>query len=116
MVCIPTVDDKTNVVKTVNWTATASANVNSQNFKYSISGAKNIIYKNTENFTPYENLTSQQVLDWVWAVPAPINDPNYVTRTPISRKLRTEAQLKIELEKLITPPEVRPPLPWVTNN
>ena len=53
----------------------------------------------TENFTPYEDLTEQQVLDWCFS--------NGVNKTAI------EANVSAQIENQINPPVIAPPLPWV---
>jgi hypothetical protein len=53
----------------------------------------------TENFTPYPDLTEQQVLDWCFA--------NGVDKTSI------EANVSLQIENQINPPIIAPPLPWV---
>ena len=49
-------------------------------------------------FTPYEDLTEQQVLGWCFA--------NGVDKTAI------EANVSLQIENQINPPVVAPPLPW----
>ena len=51
------------------------------------------------SFTPYEDLTEQQVLDWCYA--------NGVDKTAI------EANVSLQIENQINPPIIAPPLPWV---
>jgi hypothetical protein len=51
------------------------------------------------SFTPYEDLTEQQVLDWCFA--------NGVDQTAI------EANVTAQIENQINPPIIAPPLPWV---
>jgi hypothetical protein len=51
-------------------------------------------------FTPYDQLTQDQVLGWVWA--------NGVD------KAATEAAVEQQIQNQINPPIVSPPLPWVT--
>ena len=53
----------------------------------------------TEGFTPYDQLTEQQVLDWCFA--------NGVDKTAI------EANVSLQIENQINPPVVSLPLPWV---
>jgi hypothetical protein len=53
----------------------------------------------SENFTPYEDLTEQQVLDWCFA--------NGVDKTSI------EANVTAQIQNQINPPVIAPPLPWV---
>ena len=51
------------------------------------------------SFTPYEDLTEQQVLDWCFA--------NGVDKTAI------DANVSLQIENQINPPVVVLPLPWV---
>jgi hypothetical protein len=51
------------------------------------------------SFTPYEDLTEQQVLDWCYA--------NGVNKTAI------EANVTQQINDQINPPVIAPPLPWV---
>jgi hypothetical protein len=53
----------------------------------------------SENFTPYEDLTEQQVLDWCFA--------NGVDKTAI------EANVTQQINDQINPPVIAPPLPWL---
>jgi hypothetical protein len=53
----------------------------------------------TGEFTPYEDLTEQQVLDWCYE--------NGVDKTAI------EANVTAQIENQIDPPVVTLPLPWV---
>jgi hypothetical protein len=53
----------------------------------------------SESFTPYEDLTEQQVLDWCYA--------SGVDKTAI------EANVTAQIENQINPPVIAPPLPWV---
>tara|TARA_R110000868_G_scaffold54001_2_gene169281 strand:- start:3990 stop:4301 length:312 start_codon:yes stop_codon:yes gene_type:complete len=50
------------------------------------------------SFTPYDQLTQEQVLGWVWA--------NGVDKDA------TEAAVAAQLQAQINPPVVTPPLPW----
>lgn len=51
------------------------------------------------NFTPYDQLTLDQVLGWCWE--------NGVD------KAATEAAVQTQIDNQINPPVVNPPLPWV---
>lgn len=53
-----------------------------------------------ESFTPYNQLTEQQVLGWIWA--------NGVDKDA------TEAAVQQNIDNQINPPIVQPPLPWAT--
>ena len=52
----------------------------------------------TENFTPYPDLTQDQVLGWCWS--------NGVDKTAI------EANVSAQIADQINPPITTPPLPW----
>jgi hypothetical protein len=54
----------------------------------------------TGSFTPYADLTQEQVLGWCYA--------NGVDKTA------TEAAVEAQLQAQINPPVVTPPLPWST--
>jgi hypothetical protein len=51
------------------------------------------------SFTPYDQLTQNQVLGWIWA--------NGVNKTAI------ESAVVQQINNQINPPVVSPPLPWV---
>ena len=53
----------------------------------------------TGSFTPYDQLTEQQVLNWCYE--------NGVDKTAI------EANVTLQIENQINPPVIAPPLPWV---
>jgi len=53
----------------------------------------------TGSFTPYEDLTQDQVLGWCFS--------NGVDKTAI------EANVSLQIENQINPPVIAPPLPWV---
>ena len=53
----------------------------------------------SESFTPYEDLTQDQVLNWCFA--------NGVDQKAI------EANVTAQIENQINPPVIAPPLPWV---
>jgi hypothetical protein len=51
-------------------------------------------------FTPYDQLTQEQVLGWCWA--------NGVDKDA------TEASVQENIDTQINPPVIQPPLPWAT--
>jgi hypothetical protein len=53
----------------------------------------------SENFTPYEDLTQDQVLGWCFS--------NGVDQAAI------EANVTLQIENQINPPVIAPPLPWL---
>jgi hypothetical protein len=93
MNCYPQEGGNTDVVFTVHWNATGVDG------DYTAS-----VYNTTSvptpegSFTPYADLTQEQVLGWVWA--------NGVD------KAATEAAVEQQIQNQINPPVVTPPLPW----
>lgn len=95
MDCYPQYDAETDVVFTVHWTCSGT------------DGAYNASVYSTcavpltgGSFTPYSQLTQEQVLGWIWA--------NGVDQAA------TEAAVDQQIQNQINPPVVTPPLPWVT--
>jgi hypothetical protein len=64
MPAYPQYEGQTDVVFQVNWVCTASDGTNSA----SLSGTTGVAYTAGEPYTPYADLTQDQVLGWVWAV------------------------------------------------
>ena len=92
----PTVGDKIDVICNVIWKLVASQGIyNSQ-----IQGSVDIPTDYLETFTPYDQLTEQQVLGWVKDVMGPEQVAQY------------EAGALADLERLVNPPVINLPLPW----
>ena len=89
----PTEGSYTDVVITADWRCNGSQDSYSGTCYGSCSFAPP-----TEGFTPYDQLTEQQVLDWCFA--------NGVDKTAI------EANVTQQIENQINPPVVVLPLPW----
>jgi hypothetical protein len=90
----PTEGSETNVVITADWRCNGSQDQYSGTCYGSASFAPP-----TENFTPYPDLTQDQVLGWCFA--------NGVDKTAI------EANVTQQINDQINPPVIAPPLPWV---
>jgi hypothetical protein len=90
----PTEGDKTDVVITADWRCNGSQDQYSGTCYGSASFAPP-----TENFTPYPDLTQDQVLGWCFA--------NGVDKTAI------EANVTQQINDQINPPVIAPPLPWL---
>ena len=93
MDCYPTYESQTDVVFIVHWRCTA---VKDQ-YTATAYGTVNCTYTAGSPFTPYAQLTEQQVLDWVW------ENVN---------KDETEAALVQNIANKINPLVISPPLPW----
>ena len=89
----PTEGSYTDVVITADWRCNGSQDSYSGTCYGSCSFAPP-----TEGFTPYDQLTEQQVLDWCYA--------NGVDQAAI------EANVTAQIEAQINPPVVSLPLPW----
>lgn len=83
----------TDVVVTAAWRCTAS------DAGYAASNYGSMGFTGPgDNFTPYADLTQDEVLGWVWA--------NGVNKDEV------EANVQRELDNLVNPPVVQLPLPW----
>ena len=91
----PTEGTLTDVVITADWRCNGSQDQYSGTCYGSASFAPP-----TGSFTPYDQLTEQQVLDWCFA--------NGVDKTAI------EANVTQQINDQINPPIIAPPLPWLS--
>jgi hypothetical protein len=90
----PTEGSNTDVVITADW----RCNGTQESFSGTCYGSCSFAPP-TGPFTPYEDLTQEQVLDWCYA--------NGVDQSAI------EANVTAQIENQINPPVVSLPLPWV---
>ena len=90
----PTEGTLTDVVITADWRCNGSQN----NYSGTCYGSASFAPP-SENFTPYEDLTQDQVLGWCYA--------NGVDKTAI------EANVTQQINDQINPPVIAPPLPWL---
>ena len=90
----PTEGTLTDVVITADWRCNGSQN----NYRGTCYGSASFAPP-SENFTPYEDLTQDQVLGWCYA--------NGVDKTAI------EANVTQQINDQINPPVIAPPLPWL---
>jgi hypothetical protein len=90
----PTEGSLTDVVITADWRCNGSQD----NYSGTCYGSCSF-QPPSGSFTPYEDLTEQQVLDWCFA--------NGVDQAAI------EANVALQIENQINPPIIAPPLPWL---
>jgi hypothetical protein len=97
----PTEGTLTDVVVTAGWRCSGAetAGTPAKAYADSIYGAASFPMPEG-TFTPYDQLTQEQVLGWVWA--------SGVDKTA------TEASVQTSIDNAISPPVVQLPLPWVT--
>jgi hypothetical protein len=98
----PTEGTLTDVVITADWRCNGTETTGSEDTEQTYSGTcygSCSFAPPTEGFTPYDQLTEQQVLDWCYA--------NGVDQKAI------ETNVVIQIANQINPPVVALPLPWV---
>jgi hypothetical protein len=95
MDCTPQVGNETDVVFNVHWTCSGTDGT----YSASIYSTCAIPAPTGSAFTPYDQLTQNQVLGWIWA--------DGVDKTA------TEAAVQQQINSQINPTVVTPPLPWV---
>lgn len=92
--CAPQQDSLTNVVITAHWRCTGT-NDEFNGTVYSTCSFQ----QPGDQFTPYDQLTEEQVLNWCWSSGVD--------------KVATEQSIEAQIQQQINPPVVHPPLPWV---
>lgn len=100
MQCKPTEGQYTDVVITAGWRCDGTETANGKDYAASVYGTASFPQPTEgDSFTPYDQLTQQQVLGWCWA--------NGVDQAA------TEAAVQQQIDNQINPPVIQPPLPWV---
>ena len=94
MSCYPQAEGEADVVFSVGWSCTAVQD----DYQATFALATNVTYTVGSPYTPYADLTEQQVLGWVFL--AGIN------------QAEIEATLQTQIDAQVNPPIVTPPLPW----
>jgi hypothetical protein len=94
MNCYPQADGETDVVFTVHWTCAGTDGT----YSSSVYNTQAVTYTAGSPYTPYADLTQDQVLGWIWAAGVD--------------KAATEAAVQQMIDNQINPPVVTPPLPW----
>jgi hypothetical protein len=97
MSCKPSLDGQQNVVIMALWQCVGVAQNGLDQVSSAMGGNTQFTYTQGSPFTPYDQLTQQQVLGWVW---------QQVSQTDI------EAEIADKIAVQINPPVVTPPLPW----
>lgn len=92
----PELDGEQDVVFCAHWTCTGTDG----EYTASVYSSQQITVDSGEPFTPYSQLTQDQVLNWVWSSGVD--------------KAVTEAAVQQQIDNLINPPVVSLPLPWAT--
>ena len=100
MECYPTYQQEKDVVFTVHWDCLGSETVSGSTYNGRVYGATGVTYHSGSDFTPYNQLTQDQVLNWVWESLGTDQKTNY------------ENSVQTQINNQINPPVVILPLPW----
>ena len=92
--CYPQAEGQTDVVFTVHWTCAGTDGT----YNGSVYSTCNVTYVAGTPYTPYDQLTQDQVLGWIWS--------SGVDQSS------AEAAVQSQINSQINPPVVSPPLPW----
>ena len=92
--CYPQYDNQTDVVFTVHWTCSGTDGT----YNGSVYSTCSVTYVAGTPYTPYDQLTQNQVLGWIWA--------NGVDKDS------AEAAVQTQIDNAKNPPVITPALPW----
>lgn len=96
MDCYPEYDNETDVVFNVHWTLVGSNGT----YQGSVYGTQAVPLDSGATFTPFADLTEEQVIGWVQAAMGAEQVAAY------------EANVATQIADQANPPVVAPPLPW----
>ena len=96
MDCYPTAEGETDVVFTVHWRCNGVDGA----YTGTSYGTQSVTYVAGEPFTPYADLTQDQVIGWVHGAMGP------------EKVASIEENVGKQIQDQINPPVVSPPLPW----
>ena len=108
---IPVLDDKANVVTTVNWTVVGTDS--DDNISESYSGLRS--FSVGQSFVPYDQLTEQQVLDWCFEPElAEVKNFEGVVLSSATLNVKEDAEEKVtaQIASRLAQKVVEPALPW----
>ena len=100
MECYPTYEQNIDVVFTVHWDCLGSETVSGSTYNGRVYGATGVTYHSGSTFTPYNQLSQDDVLGWVWDSMGTDQKSNY------------ENSVQTQINNQINPPVVILPLPW----
>ena len=96
MDCYPQAEGQTDVVFTVHWTCSGTDGT----YNGSVYSTCNVTYEAGTPYTPYDQLTQDQVLGWIWAGGVD--------------QASAEAAVQTQIDNQINPPVTSPALPWIS--
>jgi len=100
MQCAPQQDGETDVVVTACWRCNGEQVDGENTYTGTVYGSCGFTYTGGD-FTPYDQLTQDQVLGWCWSSGVD--------------KDATEANVQTQIDNQINPPVVILPLPWASS-
>ena len=100
MNCYPQAEGETDVVLVVHWQRNGTQEQDGKTYNGSVYSICYVTYTSGSPYTPYADLTLDQVLGWIWASGVD--------------KDATEAAVNQQIAQAINPPVITPPLPWAT--
>lgn len=93
----PQEGDLTDVVITAHWQCNGTQEINGKTYSGSVYSTSSFTQPEGD-FTPYDELTQDQVLGWIWVSGVD--------------KEATESAVESQIANQINPPIIQPPLPW----
>ena len=99
MNCYPQAEGETDVVFTVHWQCNGTQEQDGKTYNGSVYSTCGVTYTAGSPYTPYADLTLDQVLGWIWASGVD--------------KDATEAAVQQQIDNAINPPVITPQLPWL---
>lgn len=93
----PSYEGQTDVVVWAQWVCTGAEEVNGQEFVNQTQGLASFTIEQGGSFTPYDQLTQEQVLGWVWQS---VSKPD------------VEVSVQVALDQESKPKPSVLPLPW----
>ena len=98
MQCYPQAEGEVDVVFNCGWRCNGVQVDGDKTYNGTVYSTQAVTYVAGSPYTPYADLTEEQVLGWIWA--AGVN------------KEATEAAVEMQIAQQVNPPVVQPPLPW----
>ena len=98
MQCYPQAEGEVDVVFNVGWRCNGVQVDGDKTYTGTVYSTQPVIYLAGSPYTPYQDLTEQQVLQWIWA--AGVDQAS------------AEAAVTQQIADQQNPPVVQPPLPW----
>ncbi len=94
----PTHDGKSNVVFEVPWVCSGTEEKDGKTYSSSAHGTTMIAYDKDASFTPFDDLTKDQILGWIWKTDSDRDgDMNKVIKSDV------EANVQASVNEHITP-------------